>query len=212
MASAYGPLLHDRPLFHWGCCSVSGVHLSLCPKGFLTLCRGWDQTGTNGANLDFPEAFGIPEHNNPNAARNQWIVGVVNAFVTPPPSFHKSLFDKQPKINILNSAPYLASAVLGCWLSDPLNNWFGRRGCIFGSAVFCTIAPIGSALSQNWQQLFVTRVLLGLGMGMKASTIPIFSAENTPASVRGGLVMSWQLYGILLHTPSSFQRSSYHNY
>lgn len=99
------------------------------------------------------------------------------------------------------SAPYIASAALGCWLSDPFNNWFGRRGCIFGSAVFCTIAPIGSAVSQTWEQLFVTRLLLGLGMGMKASTIPIFCAENTPASIRGGLVMSWQLYG----TPSTCQ-------
>lgn len=31
-------------------------------------------------------------------------------------------------------------------------------------------------------------------MGTKASTAPIFCAENTPASIRGGLVMSWQLY------------------
>ncbi|KAL1987952.1 hypothetical protein VTN96DRAFT_1936 [Rasamsonia emersonii] len=38
-------------------------------------------------------------------------------------------------------------------------------------------------------------------MGMKASTIPIFCAENTPASIRGGLVMSWQMwtaFGIFL--------------
>jgi sugar porter (SP) family MFS transporter len=38
-------------------------------------------------------------------------------------------------------------------------------------------------------------------MGLKASTIPIFCAENTPASIRGGLVMSWQLwtaFGIFL--------------
>jgi sugar porter (SP) family MFS transporter len=56
-------------------------------------------------------------------------------------------------------------------------------------------------VSQNWQQLFVTRLLMGIGMGLKASTIPIFCAENTPAVIRGGLVMSWQLwtaFGIFL--------------
>lgn len=60
---------------------------------------------------------------------------------------------------------------------------------------------IGSAVSQNWYQLFVTRLLLGIGMGSKASTVPIYAAENCPAAIRGGLVMSWQMwtaFGIFL--------------
>ncbi len=38
-------------------------------------------------------------------------------------------------------------------------------------------------------------------MGPKASTTPVFAAENTPAAIRGGLVMSWQMwtaFGIFL--------------
>lgn len=38
-------------------------------------------------------------------------------------------------------------------------------------------------------------------MGCKGSTVPIFAAENAPASIRGALVMSWQLwtaFGIFL--------------
>lgn len=38
-------------------------------------------------------------------------------------------------------------------------------------------------------------------MGPKAATSPVFAAENTPANIRGGLVMSWQLwtaFGIFL--------------
>lgn len=38
-------------------------------------------------------------------------------------------------------------------------------------------------------------------MGLKAVTVPVFAAENAPASIRGGLVMSWQLwtaFGIFL--------------
>lgn len=34
-------------------------------------------------------------------------------------------------------------------------------------------------------------------------TVPVFSAENVPANVRGGLVMSWQIwtaFGIFLGT------------
>ncbi|KAK8861192.1 hypothetical protein IAR55_002011 [Kwoniella newhampshirensis] len=140
--------------------------------------QGWDQTGSNGANLSFPVEFGISDAKGaPNASRNQWIVGLVNA------------------------APYIASALVGCWLNDPLNSAFGRRGVIFGSAVLCFVAPIASGFTHSWEQLFGCRVILGIGMGLKGSTIPIFNAENVPASVRGGLVMSWQLwtaFGIFL--------------
>jgi len=84
--------------------------------------------------------------------------------------------------------------IRGCWLSDPLNYYFGRRGTIFFAAIFCFVSVIGSAFTQTWQQLFVCRLLLGIGMGSKASTVPIYAAENTPASIRGGLVMSWQMW------------------
>jgi hypothetical protein len=55
----------------------------LCSIGAAV--QGWDQTGSNGANLSFPDALGIPVEDaingvpNPNAARNQWYQGLVNA-------------------------------------------------------------------------------------------------------------------------------------
>lgn len=136
------------------------------------LLRGWDQTGSNGANLSWPVAFGVGNTSIGAVGYSKydaWIVGLVNA------------------------APYIASAFIGCWLSDPLNNYFGRRGTIFFSAIFCLLSVIGSGCTQTWYQLFVCRLLLGIGMGSKASTVPIFAAENVPASIRGGLVMSWQV-------------------
>ena len=56
-------------------------------------------------------------------------------------------------------------------------------------------------LGIKWPQLLVCRLLLGVGMGSKASTVPIYAAENVPALIRGGLVMSWQMwtaFGIFL--------------
>ncbi|EKM76181.1 hypothetical protein AGABI1DRAFT_115942 [Agaricus bisporus var. burnettii JB137-S8] len=135
--------------------------------------QGWDQEGSNGANLSFPEEFGLTSKGD----LGDWIVGIINA------------------------GPYMASAIIGCWLGDPLNYYLGRRGTLFWCGIFCTISVIGSGLAQTWPQLFVCRLLLGLGMGPKATTAPVFAAENVPANVRGGLVMSWQLwtaFGILL--------------
>ena len=92
------------------------------------------------------------------------------------------------------------------WFSDPLNHWFGRRKVIFGAAIFSVLSPIGSAVTQTWQQLLVTRILLGIGMGLKEVTVPIYSAEIAPPLIRGGLVMSWQVwtaFGILLGTSAN---------
>jgi hypothetical protein len=66
-------------------------------------------TGSNGANLNFPQYFDLDKH----TTRGAFIIGLINA------------------------APYLGSALLGCWASDPLNRFLGRRGTIFVSANFC---------------------------------------------------------------------------
>ncbi|KAF8645383.1 hypothetical protein AX16_007885 [Volvariella volvacea WC 439] len=154
------------------------LYLTVIICSIAAAVQGWDQTGSNGANLSFPQEFGITsEPGNPRAEANFWIVGIINA------------------------APYLASCFIGCWLTDPLNHFFGRRGTLFFCGIFCTFSVIGCAVAQTWEQLFVCRLLLGLGMGPKATTSPIFAAENVPANIRGGLVMSWQMwtaFGILL--------------
>ena len=52
---------------------------------------------------------------------------------------------------------------------------------------------------------------MGIGMGCKASTVPIYAAENCPAAIRGGLVMSWQMwtaFGIFLGTTANLAVST----
>lgn len=104
--------------------------------------QGWDQTGSNGANLAFPRAYGIDS----DSIHDKLIVGLVNA------------------------APYIGTSLVGCWLSDPLNYHFGRRGAIFASANFCLWPVLGSAFCNTWPRLLICRLLMGVGMGAKAST------------------------------------------
>lgn len=163
--------LRNEILHKWRHPRTLYLTILLCSVGAAV--QGWDQTGSNGANLSFPTYFNIGTKSN----HDQLLVGLVN------------------------SATYLGASLAGCWISDPLNFYFGRRGTIFFSAVFCFLPVIGSAFTQTWEELFACRILLGLGMGAKGSTIPIFAAENAPASIRGALVMSWQLwtaFGIFL--------------
>ncbi|KAK8165392.1 hypothetical protein IWX90DRAFT_484980 [Phyllosticta citrichinensis] len=103
-------------------------------------------------------------------------------------------FENDWLIGLVNAAPYVAAAVLGCWLSDPLNNYVGRRGTIFFATVFCFGSVIGAAFCQTWPQLFISRLLLGIGMGSKASTVPVYAAENAPSFFRGSFLCAWQFW------------------
>jgi MFS family permease len=161
------------------------LYFTIILNSIAAAIQGWDQTGSNGANLSFPTEFGIsddPKLCNGNCDRNSWLIGFVN------------------------SCPYICIAFFAGWLSDPLNNWLGRRNTIFIAAIFSLLSPIGSGLTQSWPQLVACRLLLGIGMGLKEVTVPVFSAEVAPTNIRGGLVMSWQVwtaFGIFLGTSAN---------
>ncbi|KAA6406412.1 MAG: MFS SP galactose:H+ symporter [Lasallia pustulata] len=174
--------LRDEVTYRWR--HPKTLYFTIILNSIAAAIQGWDQTGSNGANLSFPIQFGIPDTGDACTAagtceKNSWLVGFVN------------------------SCPYITIAFFAGWISDPINHWVGRRGTIFIGAIFSLLAPIGSACTQTWPQLVACRILLGIGMGLKEVTVPVFSAENSPALIRGGLVMSWQLwtaFGIFLGT------------
>ena len=86
MEAAHCPLCHHNHLQYRRCCPV-GIYSyrRRFVNGLMASCRGWDQTGSNGANLSFPYVFGIGS----KEGSDPWIVGLVN------------------------SAPYIGSAFVG---------------------------------------------------------------------------------------------------
>lgn len=46
--------------------------ISLCAVGAAT--QGWDQTGSNGANLSFPQEFGLKDAQGYSTPRQEWYV------------------------------------------------------------------------------------------------------------------------------------------
>ena len=86
-------------------------------------------------------------------------------------------------------------------LTQPLNAVFGRRGTILLTCLFSIISCLLQAFSQNWRMMAGFRLLLGVGIGLKSATIPIYTSECAPAKFRGALVMFWQFFtalGIML--------------
>lgn len=102
---------------------------------------------------------------------------------------------------LLNGAPYLCSAVIGCWMNAPLNKFFGRRGTIWISCFISFVAGIWMAAADSWYNLLISRFALGFAVGAKSSTTPVYAAESAPKTIRGALTMMWQMwtaFGIML--------------
>ena len=85
--------------------------------------QGMDETVVNGAQIFYSKQFGIGDK---ESSKSAWLLGLTN------------------------SAPYLCCAVLGCWLTVPFNNWFGRRGTIFLTCVFSALACFWQAFTNTW--------------------------------------------------------------
>lgn len=86
--------------------------------------QGWDQEGSNGANLSFPQALGLDE----STDFGTYIVGLINAA----PYFGSAYVQRTPTCHQRFSHADLHShRFIGCWLSDPLNYYLGRRGKFF---------------------------------------------------------------------------------
>ncbi|KAF2104429.1 H(+)-myo-inositol cotransporter [Rhizodiscina lignyota] len=135
--------------------------------------QGMDESVVNGAQLFYAAQFGI----NNGDDRSSWLVGLVN------------------------SAPYLCCAFIGCWLTVPFNHTFGRRGTVFITCLISTLACFWQGFVNSWWHMFIARFALGLGIGPKSATVPVYAAECTPPAIRGALVMQWQMwtaFGIMI--------------
>lgn len=107
---------------------------------------------------------------------------------------------------LINGAPYASAALIGCWLNAPLNRCFGRRGTIFFSCFFAMVTAFWQAAASNWYSLLAARFILGLAVGAKSSTTPVYAAECAPKTIRGALTMMWQMwtaFGIMIGLVSS---------
>ncbi|KAI0391038.1 hypothetical protein F5Y17DRAFT_461229 [Xylariaceae sp. FL0594] len=163
----------DREITHkWSNPPMLYAVIVIC--SLCAAVQGMDETVVNGGQIFYKEQFGIGD---PNSQRDSWLVGLVNA------------------------APYICCALVGCWLTEPLNKRFGRRGTVFISCFISAAACFWQAFTNTWWHMFIARFFLGLGIGPKSATTPVLAAECSPPKLRGALVMQWQMwtaFGILL--------------
>lgn len=92
------------------------------------------------------------------------------------------------------ASPYLAAAVFGSPLTIYLNKYIGRKWIIFISCIIGLAGSLIQAFSNGLGCLLFARLFLGIGMGLNSATVPIYTAECSPAVSRGAILMLWQTF------------------
>ncbi|OEU23689.1 general substrate transporter [Fragilariopsis cylindrus CCMP1102] len=111
--------------------------------------------------------------------------GVVSGAMLPMKrAFNLSSHQQEVIVSSTVFAAFFSSLFLGATVNDR----FGRRISILGSAFVFGIGSIVLMISNGYVMLVIGRTILGLGIGVASLTTPIYIAEVATPNMRGRLV------------------------
>lgn len=87
----------------------------------------------------------------------------------------------------------LVGSITGVLFAGILSDKIGRKRTMIISAVLFSVSAIGCALSANFNQLVVYRIIGGVGIGVVSIISPLYISEVAVAKYRGRLVSLYQL-------------------
>ena len=87
----------------------------------------------------------------------------------------------------------LIGAVIGATFTGRISDILGRKKVILASAVVFATGAIWSGMAPNVTQLLISRLYLGLAIGVSSFAVPLYIAEISPYKIRGSLVSMFQL-------------------
>ncbi|KAI0888075.1 uncharacterized protein GGS22DRAFT_197936 [Annulohypoxylon maeteangense] len=158
--------------------SEKNMFIVILTVSLAAFLQGFVQSSINGASL-YPEQFHLNITTGPN---------------TPPEA-------DTYKLGAANASPFFFAALLGCWLSLPINDLVGRRGAMTIAAILILASSLGAAWCLDWKKLLLVRMVNGIGMGVKAVSTPILASETAVGFWRGSAILAWQLwvaFGIMM--------------
>lgn len=86
----------------------------------------------------------------------------------------------------------LIGAVIGAGTNGILADMFGRKKIIIATAVIFIVGSILCALAPNIYVLILSRILVGLAVGIVNFIVPLYLSEVAPKQMRGTLVSLYQ--------------------
>lgn len=86
----------------------------------------------------------------------------------------------------------LIGAVIGAASNGVLADKFGRKKIIIATAIIFMIGSILCAIAPNIEVLILSRIMVGLAVGMVNFVVPLYLSEVSPKNLRGMLVSLYQ--------------------
>lgn len=84
-------------------------------------------------------------------------------------------------------------AAVGAIGSGWLSSHLGRKYSLMIGAILFVIGSLCSALAPNADILTISRILLGLAVGIASYTAPLYLSEIAPEKIRGSMISMYQL-------------------
>lgn len=108
------------------------------------------------------------------------------------PEFH---MEDTPALEGLVVASTLLGAVASVVVAGPLADWLGRKFMLCISGLLYSIAAMIMLWSPSVIILILSRITVGLAIGLACTIAPILISESAPAETRGQLATFPQLLG-----------------
>ena len=87
----------------------------------------------------------------------------------------------------------LIGSIIGMLFAGILSDKFGRKSTMILSAILFSTSAIGCAVSTDFNQLVIYRIIGGVGIGVVSIISPLYISEVAVAQYRGRLVSLYQL-------------------
>jgi sugar porter (SP) family MFS transporter len=95
------------------------------------------------------------------------------------------------------TASLSVGAIFGAAFSARTNDRLGRRRTIMVAAVIVIIGTLAATFSPSFSLLIISRFIIGLGIGLSSSTVPVYLSELAPARLRGAMGALNQIFIVL---------------
>ena len=95
----------------------------------------------------------------------------------------------------------IAGSVVGAAANGFLADMYGRKKIIIATAVIFVVGSLMCGFAQTISQLIISRIIIGIAVGMVSFAVPLYLSEISPQKIRGMLISLFQLAitaGILL--------------
>ncbi|THX09686.1 general substrate transporter [Aureobasidium pullulans] len=102
---------------------------------------------------------------------------------------HNLVGPSKTKVLSTVAAIYDVGCFIGAIIAFTVGERFGRKKTIILGTAIMSIGVILKTSSFSLPQMFVGRVILGIGNGINTATAPIWQTETAPARLRGKLVI-----------------------